>query len=283
MRKITPFLVVLAFLLPTSPAHAQLNARQVVDKCLASMAKCKTLSGRIKRSERLNGEMIPADMYFKVNYKPYKVYIYNYAPDVGSEVLYVTGWNKNKAHIHPNKFPFVNVNLNPKGDMLLKDRHHTLFDVGFAYTQNVVTFLVDKHIEDFDKYVRKEKDVTFEGEACYVISINYTEYDFEDYTVQAGEDLIKIDQKLRVPAFKVLEINDDVKDYFDVEAGQVIKVPNMYAKKVVLFVSKKTFLPIVQIVYDDKGLFEKYEYSKVKYNPTFDPAEFTPDWHEYEF
>ncbi len=273
----------LAFLLPTSPAKAQLNARQIVDGCLESMKKCKTLSGRIKRSERVNGEMEAADMYFKVNYKPYKVYIYNYAPDVGSEVLYVTGWNKNKAHIHPNKFPFVNVNLNPKGDMLLKDRHHTLFDVGFTYTLNVVTFLVAKHIDDFDKYVKKEKDVTYDGEPCYTISINYPEYEFIDYTVEAGEDLIKIDQKLRVPAFKVLEINPDVKDYFDVEAGQVIKVPNMYAKKVVLFVAKKSMLPIVQIVYDDQGLFEKYEYSKVVYNPTFDPAEFTTDWHEYEF
>lgn len=283
MRKITPLIVVLAFLLPASPAIAQKNARQVVDECLKSMSKCKTLSGRIKRSERVDGELEAADMYFKVNYSPYKVYIYNYAPDEGSEVLYVTGWNKNKAYIHPNKFPFVNVSLNPKGDMLLKDRHHTLFDVGFTYTNNVVTFLIDKHEQDFDKYVKKEKDVTYAGEDCYVISINYDVYDFVDYTVLEGEDLIKIDQKMRVPAFKVLELNDDVKDYFDVEAGQVIKIPNMYAEKVVLFISKANMLPIVQIVYDDQGLFEKYEYSKVKFNPTFDPAEFTTKWHEYEF
>lgn len=283
MRKITPLIVVLAFLLPTSPAIAQKSARQIVDECLKSMSTCKTLSGRIKRTERVDGEMEPADMYFKVNYNPYKVYIYNYAPDVGSEVLYVTGWNKNKAYIHPNKFPFVNVSLNPKGDMLLKDRHHTLFDVGFTYTNNVVTFLIDKHEQDFDKYVKQEKDVIYSGEDCYVISINYDVYDFVDYTVLEGEDLIKIDQKMRVPAFKVLELNDDVKDYFDVEAGQVIKIPNMYAEKVVLFISKANMLPIVQIVYDDKGLFEKYEYSKVKFNPTFDPAEFTTKWHEYEF
>ena len=283
MRRITPLLLALAFLVPAAPVFSQTPAREIVKASLAAMKTCKTLSGRIKRSERVKGEMEKADMYFKVTYDPYKVYIFNYAPDEGSEVLFVTGWNKDRAHIHPNKFPFVNVNLDPKGSMLTKDRHHTIFDVGFAYTFNVVEFLLKERGDEFDKYVRLDKDVTFDGEPCNVITIDYDKYGFDDYTVQAGENLIDIDQKLRVPAFKILEINKSIKDYNDVKAGDVIKVPNIYAKKVVLFISKKNKLPIVQIVYDDLGLFEKYEYSKVKFNPTFDPAEFTPEWHEYEF
>ena len=282
MRKIYFTILTLALLWPVTSIHAQ-SAREIVESSVVAMKSCKTLKGKIERSERLKGEMEKAKMFFKVRFNPYSVYIYNYYPDEGSEVLFKKGWNNNKAHIHPNKFPFVNVNLKPTGDLLLKDRHHTIMDVGFVYTLNVVQFLLDERGDEFDKYVRKEKDVVYDGEPCWVISIDYDEYGFEDYTVQAGEDLIKIDQKLRVPAFKVLEINDDVKDYFDVKAGDVIKVPNIYAQKVVLFVSKKNRLPIVQIIYDDNGLFEKYEYQGIEVNPPLKDGEFTPDWPDYEF
>ncbi len=282
MRKIFPLALILGFLLPASFSFSQ-SARDIVKLSVRAMEECKTLRGKIERSERLEGEMEKARMFFKVQFYPYQVYIYNYYPDKGSEVLYKTGWNKNKAYIHPNKFPFVNVSLKPKGDMLLKDRHHTLFDVGFIYTLNVVQFLLGERGSEFDKYVSMEDNITFQGEPCYVVTIDYDEYGFDDYTVLEGEDLIAIDQKLRVPAFKILEINKGVKDYFDVKAGDVIKVPNIYAQKVVLFISKKNYLPIVQIVYDDEGLFEKYEYSDLTVNPKFDPKEFTPDWPDYEF
>jgi len=282
MRKTFPLLVALLIVLPTS-FYAQKTARSILEESIVAMHSVKTMRGRIKKTERIGDDFLKGEMYFKVIFKPYQVYLYNFSPDAGSEVLFKTGWNKDRAYIHPNKFPFVNVNLSPTGDILIKDRHHTIFDVGFSYTCNVVEFLMDTRGDELEKYVTREKDINYDGQPCYTIAIDYPEYGTTEYTVKAGEDLVKIDHDLRVPAYKILELNPDMKDFFDVKAGDVITVPNIYAKKVVLFVAKSSLLPIVQIVHDDKGLFEKYEYGKFDVNPTFDAKEFTTDWHEYEF
>lgn len=282
MRYVLQLFIASAFLFP-SLLPAQTKAKTIVDKSILAMKNTRTMSGRINRVERVDGEMVKGDMYFKVNIKPYKAYLFNYEPDEGTEILYVEGRNKNRILINPNKFPFINVNLDPYSDLVVKDKHHTVFDVGMKYTLGVVEHVLAQYEDDFDKYVAYKGDVTFSGMPCHVIEINYPEYQFEDYTVGPGESLIDIDQKLRIPAYKVLEINDDVKDFFDVEAGDVIKVPNVYGKRVVFFIDKQYYLPIVQMVYDDEGLFEKYEYVKFKYNPKFAPTEFDPEWHEYDF
>lgn len=282
MRKLLPLMLVLALALP-SATYAQKAARTIVEESIVAMKEVKTMKGRIKKTERIGEDFIKGEMYFKVIFNPYQVYLYNFSPDVGSEVLFKTGWNKGRAYIHPNKFPFVNVNLKPTGDLMMNDRHHTIFDVGFSYTCNVVEFLLDTRGDELEKYVSREKDINYDGQPCYTIAIDYHEYGTTTYTVKAGEDLVKIDHDLRVPAYKILELNPDLKDFYDVEAGDVLTVPNIYAKKVVLFVAKESMLPIVQIVHDDKGLFEKYEYGKFHVNPKFDPKEFTTDWHEYEF
>lgn len=281
-NRVLLLLLCAAFLFP-NVLPAQSQARVIVDKSIAAMRKTKTLSGRINRSERVKGELLKGDMYFKVNLNPYKVYLFNFSPDEGTEILYAKGWNKGKILINPNKFPFVNVSLNPYSDLVLKDKHHSVFDVGMKYTLGVVEHVLTTHGDDFDDHVSYKGDVKFMDKSCHVIEINYPDYGFVDYTVLEGESVIDIDQKLRVPAYKILEINPGVKDYFDLDAGQVIKVPNVYGKRVVFFIDKASYLPIVQIVYDDEGLFEKYEYIEFKVNPTFAPTEFDPEWHEYDF
>ena len=45
----------------------------------------------------------------------------------------------------------------------------------------------------------------------------------------------------------------------------------------------QNFLPIMQEVHDEKGMFERYEYSKLKVNPYIAPAEFTEDYTGYGF
>ena len=264
---------------------AQSKAKVIVDKSIAAMKATRTMTGRINRTERVKGEYLKGDMYFKMTVRPYQAYIFNFEPDEGTEILFRKGQNKDRLLINPNKFPFVNVNLNPYSDLVLKDKHHTVMDVGMTYTLGVVQHVLNEYGEDFDKYVSYKKDVTFMDKPCHVIEINYPDYKFEEYTVQAGENLIDIDQKLRVPAYKILELNRDkgVKDFFDVEAGDVITVPNVYGSRVIFFIDKKHYLPIVQIVYDDVGLFEKYEYVDFKYNPPFAPNEFEPEFEEYDF
>ncbi|HEX2901359.1 MAG TPA: DUF1571 domain-containing protein, partial [Bacteroidia bacterium] len=71
--------------------------------------------------------------------------------------------------------------------------------------------------------------------------------------------------------------------YWDLKPGQVITVPTVYGKESVFMIDTENFLPIVQIIHDDKGLFEKYEYHNLKVNPRFNSAEFTKDYPDYKF
>lgn len=281
MRYHLRFMLLVCLALPF--ALTAQDARTIVNNSIRSMKNVKSLTGMIERQERVNGKMEYGKLYFKMIPKPYQVYVFNYAPDEGSEVLYKTGWNKNKVYIFPNKFPFVNVSLSPKSSMLMKNRHHSIFDVGFTYTLKVVEHVLEKYGDDFEKYVTRKADVNYKGKPCYQIEIDYDEYAFEDYTVLEGENLIDIDQKLRIPSYKIIEINDGVRNIYDVKAGDVIKVPNVYARKVTFYIDKQYHLPLVQIVHDDEGLFERYEYVKLEYNAKLDPAEFTPEWPEYMF
>lgn len=281
MKKVSLF--ILSLLCLAYASQAQNPARPIVDNMVHAMDNIITLSGRIKRSERVDGSMEPGDLRFKLMMRPYKIYVYNYKPDVGAELLLVKGINNDKVLVHPNKFPWINVSLEPESSELTKNGHHPVTAVGFDYTNQVVKHLLAKYGDDFDKYVTYKGRENWNGKSMHVLHITYDDYKYENYTVKAGENLFDIDAKLHVPAYKIIEINSNVDDFTDVKAGQTIKVPNIYAKQLIIMVDPDNNLPVVQLIYDDKGLFEKYEYTELKVNPRFSTKDFLEDNEEYGF
>ncbi len=263
--------------------QAQSEARKIVDNMARAMDQVVTLSGRIKRIERYEGKLMKGDLRFKVNSNPRKYYVYNLAPDEGAELLKVTGWNGEKVLVHPNKFPWINVSLNVNSSDLLANGHHNLTTVGFDFTNGILKFLLKKYDHNFDEYVKYTGQEMWLGKKLDVIKITYKDYAFENYTVLAGEDLFKIENKLKVPCYKMIELNPGVDAWDDVKAGQVIKVPNAYAKEMIIMVDPLTKLPVVEIIMDEKGLFEQYEYSEIKVNPRFSTMEFSEDNEAYGF
>ena len=103
------------------------------------------------------------------------------------------------------------------------------------------------------------------------------------YTVQPGENISDIANRLHVNAYAILEINDVCSDYEDVDPGQVIVVPSNYAYKMVLQIDKNTMLPVTIKIFDDNGLFEEYVYNNFELNPDFAANEFEADFLEYSF
>lgn len=242
-----------------------------------------TVSGRVKRTERVNGVMESGDLRFKVNAKPFKVYLYNIDPHEGTELLYVDGWNDDKCYIHPNQFPWVNVSMDSYGSTMLKDQHHHLTSTGFITMRRILRWTLAQPAADIKQRIVHAGKEKWYGKMLDVVKIKNDDYQIKKYTVQAGEDLLKIDVKLAVPSYKLLEINPEIEDYFDVKPGQVIKVPSHYGKEIVLMIDPDTKLPIVQLIFDDKGLFEKYEYSEIKVNPRFSTLDFSEDNEAYGF
>ncbi len=284
VRKLTIAILISAAALPafaqTTPAP---DPQTMLQSALRSIDGMVTVAGRVKRTERINGSLESGDLRFKVNGKPHKIYIYNVVPHEGTEVLWAEGWNDNKAYIHPNQFPWVSLSMDLNGDQMLKDQHHHLTSTGFVTIRKILKWVTTRPVEEIKKriiYAGKEK---WYGKMLDVLKIKNEDYTIVKYTVQAGEDLLKIDAKLSVPCYKLLELNPEIDDYFDVKAGQVIKVPSHYAKEIVMMIDPDTHLPVVQLMFDDKGLFEKYEYSEIKVNPRFSTMEFSEDNEAYGF
>jgi outer membrane lipoprotein-sorting protein len=81
----------------------------------------------------------------------------------------------------------------------------------------------------------------------------------------------------------VLENNPKLGSYNDVKAGDIIKVPNAYAKLTLLLIDKEYLLPVNNKIFDDKGLYETYEYHDLMVNPPIAPEEFTKTYKGYHF
>lgn len=267
-------------------SFSQLTSRIIADESLASMDKVKTLKYRLVKRERIKGVMKEGEIQVKYQRSPFKVYIYIYSPKPGVEILYNQGENGNKASINPNNF-LLNVldpNLDPMGKTLRKDEHHTILETGFEFTRLLLTALKKRADEEkrFDELCKYEGEVTWANRACYKMLLTYPNFAWEEYTVKKGETLIEIARSKNLNEYMILEKNK-LSWYDKVSEGQTILIPNIFAKKVILYVDKLLKLPIYQEVHDDMGLFEVYEYHGVIVNPAIPAEEFTKKYKDYKF
>lgn len=267
----------------SSHLHAQSKAKDVYDKMIASINTTQQVFVHNTKVERQGLKMVKGETIMKVQHKPYKLYMFQIEPNKGTEILWVTGWNEGKAHVSPKSFPYVPLNLDPYGNIMLKGQHHPIFHAGMLHFGKVVSGLYKRYGSDFDKYVKHKGMKDYKGRKVHVLELAYDDYHFVDYTVKSGDNVLKIAEKLNIPAYKVVELNASVKGFFDVTPGQVIKVPSIFAKGATFYIDSQDYLPRMYAVYDDKGIYEKHDFIKLRKNPNFKSAEFTTDWPEYGF
>ncbi len=248
----------------------------------AEAKKVQSLSFYLEKRERINGVMMEQFNHVKYNRKPLKVYMKQDVPNKGMEVLFVEGTNQNKLLINPNGFPWVTLNLDAYNSKVRQNQHHTIYESGFDYVVNMVEGLLAKH-KDMEQHIKTDGTVVWDNRECHKIVMNNPHFRYMDYVVKKGEDLNSIGKARSISEYMVLEKNPIVKDYDNVKAGQVIKIPTDYALKLVFYLDKKTLMPLVIKVYDEIGLFEEYKYSKLVLNPKFDSQVFIRDNQEYKF
>ncbi|HET6245551.1 MAG: DUF1571 domain-containing protein [Bacteroidetes bacterium] len=260
-------------------AHAQPTVKELVDKMLHATSQVKTLKYNSQISERIDGVLESGTNTTKIQVNPYKVYL----NIKGAELLYIKGSNGDKALIKSSSIPYLNISLDPQSSILRRGQHHTIFELGFTYFSTIIDAAIIKAGKDFNQAFKLKGSIQWEGKDCYVVIIDAPDFSFIPYTVKKGENVISIAKKLFVSEYMIVELNPEVKDYYNVVANQQIKVPSVYAKKTVIYINKENFLPVVQMMFDDKGLFAKYEYRNLILNPDFAPEEFTKGYKDYNF
>ena len=253
--------------------------RALIEKIFASVDNVKTLRYSLQCNERIKGRMQHTESRVKLQTSPRKLYLYI----KGIEVLWIQGTNNGEALVNPSSFPYINLNLDPYGSLMRKDQHHTIHEMGFHYLADILKDGMRKAGNNLDKYFKILGEETYDGRPCYKLSISYPDFAWGPYTVKKGENLITIARKLRVSEYMVVENNPKISGYTDVKEGQVIQVPNAYAKLTLLLIDKEYLLPINNRVFDDKGVYETYEYHNMQVNPPIEPEEFTKTYKDYHF
>jgi outer membrane lipoprotein-sorting protein len=253
--------------------------KEFVNSIFQAIHNVKTLRYNLKCTERVNGKLQHTESSVKLQVAPRKLYLHI----KGIEVLWIDGENKNEALVNPGSFPYVNLNLDPEGVIMRKDQHHTIHEMGYHYLESILMEGYRKVGDKLDKYFTIVGEDNHNGRDCYQLSITSPEFTWTTYTVKKGETMISIARKLFVSEYMILENNPKLGNFRDVKAGQIIKVPTTYAKLTLLMIDKETLLPISNKVFDDKGLFEMYEYFDVKVNTPIAPEEFTRNYKDYKF
>jgi hypothetical protein len=186
--------------------------------------------------------------------------------------------------VKPNAFPYFNLNLDPMGSLMRQDQHHTIFEMGYDYFAGIIQYTMDRLGDRFEDYISCAGEEKINNRRCFKLVINNPDFAYVDYRVGAGESITSIARKLHVSEYMIVEKNPRFNDYFDIlKKGQVIKVPNWYAKTVVIYIDQFYLLPVSVRVDDEKGLFEEYNYHHLQVNPKFNDNEFTRDYKDYGF
>jgi outer membrane lipoprotein-sorting protein len=255
------------------------SAKDVLNNLIESISKVKTLRYNLQCNERIKGKMQHTESSVKLQVSPRKLYISVRGP----ELIWIEGANNGNALVNPGSFPYINLNLDPNGSLMRKDQHHTINEMGLQYLAEILKDGIKRAGDDFDKHFVLLGEEKYDGRMCYKVSISFSDFSWNSYTVKAGENMTTIARKLHVSEYLILENNTKYSWYSDVKPGDVIQVPDAYAKYTLLLIDKELLLPVNNKIFDDKGLFETYEYYNLKVNTPILPEEFTKDYKDYHF
>ncbi len=265
------------------PLHPLNEAYQLLEDMLQETDRIQTLRYELKKYERIQGKLTLEHMAFKLRRKPLAIYGYQYSPRKGVEVLYPAEPSSQKVLVKPNTFPYLAVTLDPYGNLILEGQHQTIFSTGFDQIRTLLLAAKKRYADQVHSLVRSGGHLTWDGVPCHKIILEPPKYEIKTYTVEAGDNLFRIAEKLQVGWYKIMELNGFSAPNLSLSPGQIIKVPSDYGKLIRLTLDAKRKVPLVVEVEDEKGLYERYEYYKLEINPPLTDLDFSRKNPAYNF
>ncbi|MBK6834445.1 MAG: DUF1571 domain-containing protein [Bacteroidetes bacterium] len=272
-------ITVFTFVLPFSYSFKNQNIKtettplKVIIAMLDSIKKIKSYEFSLKAIERVEkGEYLTAESNVKLNMNPKALYFRNEKRKIS--VMYVAGTNENKALVKAKSLMNTTVSLDPYGNMMRKNQHYTIHQIGYDYFGKTIAIALSKDRENLSKNLKFLPKKTINGKTCIGLMFDDPKFSYTKYTVQKNEDVSSIAAKFNVSEYLLRLKNDLHSFYGDIKVGKVIEIPSNYCKNILLYLDEKTLLPVTISIYDDTGLFENYEFLNVKTNKKFGAEDF---------
>ena len=262
-------------------SHEHFKDFKLITDMLDSAKKVSYLRYNMKSVERIESGYATASTIVKLQCHPRKSYLVNTQNKL--EVLYNESELGNKALVKPHVFPYFTMSLEPLGNIMRKNQHHTIHDLGFAYIAKTTRASIFKAGIPLEKIFTYIGDITWDNTECYKLFASYPDFKYINYKVEKGETIASIAAEFNCGEYRILEKNTWIKEYTANIEGKQLLVPNNYSNKTILYVTKKTNLPVFLKVYDDLGFYESYEYHNLQVNTSFAANEFSKNYSEYHF
>lgn len=253
---------------------------KVLHQMYDSIKNVKTLRTKVAALERIDKKFSSANSEYLVQTSPRKVYFINRSKKL--EILYNTELYGRKALVKPNVFPYMTISLDPTGNIMRKNQHYSIHELGYTFIGNSIALTLSKDKDGLNNFTYHGKSHK-NGYTCFLLEYENKNYAYIDYKVGEKETASSVSAKLCVNDYLLRDKNDLLNDFGYLRKGRILKVPTLYCKKAVLFIDEKLLLPVSISLYDDSGLFESYDYSSVEINKPFKDSDFNRDNKSYGF
>ena len=266
---------------PKEVSHEHFKDFKLITDMLDSAKKVSYLRYNMKSIERIESGYATASTIVKLQCHPRKSYFVNTLNKL--EVLYNEGEINNKALVKPHVFPYFTLSLDPLGNLMRKNQHFTILDIGFDFAARTIAVALSKEKDQIAKHLTYAGKVEKNKMNCHLLVYENVDFSYRDYVVQHKETVSSIAGKLTVNDYMLRCKNKLYDDYGYLKEGSTIKVPTFYCKKAVFYVDEKTMLPISVSIYDDISLFESYDFFNLEVNKPIPGFEFKRDFKGYGF
>ena len=253
---------------------------KILHQLFDSIKNVKTLRVKVTSLERIEKKFLSANSEMKIQTSPRKLYFVNKFKKL--EILYDGELAPNKALVKLHSFPYLSLSLDPMGNLMRKNQHYTINELGYEFIGKSVALTISKDKNGVNNFTNKGR-VIKNGYTCYLLEYENTAYSYIDYTVGIHETVSIIANRNCVNDYLVRYRNNLLNDFGFLKKGTVIKIPTLYCKKALMYIDEKLMLPVSLSLFDDVGIFESYDFSGIEVNKPFKENEFKKDNSDYGF
>jgi hypothetical protein len=254
---------------------------KIIIEMMDSVKNLHSIRFNMKSLERIETGYETSYTNVKLQISSRKVYLKN--PSVKLELLYNSDKNKVKCLVKPHVFPYFTLSLDPRGNLMRKNQHFTINEIGFDFTVKTIAIALSKEKNQIAKHLTLLGKVEKNGMTCYLIIYENQSFSYFDHIVGDKETVESISNKYIVNEYMVRTKNKLFDDYGYLKKGTIVKIPNFYCKKGIFYVDEKSMLPVSITIFDEVGVFESYEYTNLEINKPIPPAEFERNYKGYGF
>jgi len=278
--KYFPIFFSILFVFSFKTEKQTVNPVKILSQMTDSIQNIKTLRVKVMAIERSENNFITAGSEIKLQTSPRRLYLLNRLKKL--EILYNYGEHNNKALVKPHTFPYLTVALDPAGNLMRKNQHYTINELGYEFVGKAIALTISKDKEGLKNFTYHGKALK-NGYRCYFLEYENNNYSYSDYTVGEKETASSIASKLCVNDYLLRNKNNLLNDFGFLKKGLILKVPTLYCKKATLLIDEKLLLPVSIALYDDIGIFENYEFSAIEVNKPIKEEEFSKNYKDYHF